>query len=178
MRTGSVFSRLVLFALVVGFCLPRGALLAANPSASPTIYDVALQKDGLLVGQVIDANGTPQANVPVTIASNDRVLGTATTNEHGIFAFRGVKTGVYRVSSADGIAQYRVWQAEVAPPGAAKNAVVVATEDLTRGQCGGRLGMFLTRPVVLAGVIAAAIAIPLAIALSDDDEEVPPPATP
>ncbi len=174
MKAGSLVKQIVAVALVVSFCLPRGILWAAS-SPRPTTFDLALQRDGLLVGQVIDANGMPQAHVPVTLYADNRELGSTTTNDQGVFAFEGVRSGVYTIAAADGVAQYRVWQPRLAPPGAAQNAVVVARQDLTRGQVPGRLGMFLSRPLVIAGVVAAAIAIPLAIALSDDEEA---PATP
>ncbi len=163
--------------LALGFVFPRNLAIAAGVGEAPTIRDVALQQDGLLVGQVLSKEGTPVAGVPVTIARENRVLGTATTNEQGIFAFRGLKGGVYQLTSANGVAAYRVWHPQTAPPGASPAALVVAGEDAVRGQLGaGCLGMFLSRPLVIAGIIGAAIAIPLAIALSEDEEEAP--ATP
>ncbi len=163
--------------LALGFVFPRNLVMAAGVGEAATIRDVALQQDGLLVGQVLSKDGTPVAGVPVTIARENRVLGTATTNEQGIFAFRGLKGGVYQLASANGVAAYRVWQSQTAPPGASPAAIVVAGEDAVRGQLPpGRVGMFLSRPLVIAGVIGAAIAVPVAIAASEDDEEAP--ATP
>jgi hypothetical protein len=171
------FRVVLVITLTVGFVFPRNLVIAAGVGEPPTIRDVALHQDGLLLGQVLSKDGTPVAGVPVTISRENRVLGTATTNEKGIFAFRGLKGGVYQLTSANGVVAYRVWQSQTAPPGASPAAIVVAGEDAVRGQLGcGYLGMFLSRPLVIAGVIGAAIAVPLAIALSEDEEEAP--ATP
>jgi hypothetical protein len=171
------FRVVLVITLTVGFVFPRNLVIAAGVGEPPTIRDVALHQDGLLLGQVLSKDGTPVAGVPVTISRENRVLGTATTNEKGIFAFRGLKGGVYQLTSANGVVAYRVWQSQTAPPGASPAAIVVAGEDAVRGQLGcGCVGMFLSRPLVIAGVIGAAIAVPLAIALSEDEEEAP--ATP
>lgn len=171
--TGSV-SRMIIALLVLGFCLPKAPILAAERPNQLAPRDVALQKDGILLGQVIDDQGLPQANVPVTLMHNGRPIGNGVTNENGYFAFKGLKGGVYQLAAANGVASYRVWQSDLAPPNAAPGAVVVANQDLSRGQMGGRLGMFLSRPLVIAGVIAAAIAIPVAIAAAEDEEPASP----
>ncbi|MCS7237278.1 MAG: carboxypeptidase-like regulatory domain-containing protein [Thermoguttaceae bacterium] len=176
MRANSCVSRVLVILLVLGFCLPKSPILAAGTANQLAPRDVALTKDGILLGQVVDAQGVPQREVPVTLMHNGRVVGNAKTNEQGYFAFKGLKGGVYQVAAANGVASYRVWQPNLAPPGAGQGALVVANQDLTRGQIGGCLGMFLSRPLVVAGVVAAAIAIPVAIAVSEEEEEAP--ATP
>jgi len=177
MRLSEWLRVMLVAVLVLGFSFPRSAVVAAGIGDQAMIRDIALQQGNTLVGQVLSKDGNPVAGVPVTISRDNQVLATATTNEQGLFAFRGLKGGVYQLSSANGVAAYRVWQPQTAPPGASPAALVVAGEDAVRGQLGcGPLGMFLSRPLVIAGVIGAAIAVPLAIALSDEDEEAP--ATP
>jgi hypothetical protein len=173
----TVFGKLLLVAvLVASFALPRGIVFAATPAEQTTVRDVALQKDGMLVGQLVDRNGQPQAGVPVTILSDNKPVATATTDKNGIFTFRGLRGGLYHLTGANGVAAYRVWQPQLAPPGSSPSAVVIAGEDLVRGQCPAPLRAILTRPLVIAGIVGAAIAIPVAIAASEDEEEAP--ATP
>ncbi len=170
---------LIIGMLISCFIFPRAVMATGvpEPATNPSsIRDVALKDGGILIGRVVDTNNVPQAKVPVSLIAGDRQLAVGMTDEQGYFAFRGLKGGVYHLVSAKGLAAYRVWAPEVAPPNAQPGALVVAGQDLVRGQFGGRLGMILTHPLVIAGAVATAVAVPIAIAAADDDEE--PPATP
>jgi hypothetical protein len=161
----------------VGVCLPQCAL-AAQPVQSPHVIDVALSDGGVMLGQVVDTSGVPKSRVPVALHSGQQQVGVAKTDANGYFAFSGLRGGVYQVVAAEGHGAYRAWTPGTAPPTAQQGALVVAGEDLTRGQC-GRLGCWLSNPWVLAGIIAVAIAVPVGIAAADDDDEfIPRPATP
>jgi hypothetical protein len=67
---------------------------------------------------------------------------------------------------------YRLWAEQTAPPAANDGVLVVHGDDAVRGNscnpCGGGLLGVLANPWVLAAIVAAAIAIPLA--LDDDDD--------
>ena len=135
---------------------------------SSTVRDVALQEGGLLTGQVLDGAGAPVAATPVAVVDQDRAVATALTGEDGRFAIRGVKAGVYQVATAKGVTVCRLWAPRTAPPSAQADALVVNGDTVVRGGVGGGgvIG-FLSNPWVLAGIVAAAIAVPLA--LDDDD---------
>jgi hypothetical protein len=64
---------------------------------------------------------------------------------------------------------YRVWTVNTAPPVAQPGAMVVAGQDLVRGQASSPVLRFFTNPWVLAGLVGAAIAIPIALSNDDDD---------
>jgi hypothetical protein len=134
------------------------------------VLDVSLAEGGVLLGQVLDPQGAPQANMPVTIAADGKAIGVARTDVQGYFAFRGLRGGTYGLTAAEGRGLYRAWVAGTAPPGARPGAIVVAGEDLVRGQWGAAR-FWLTDPWVLTGLGLAAIAVPAGIILADDDDE-------
>ncbi len=65
---------------------------------------------------------------------------------------------------------YRLWAPRTAPPAAQQRVLLVSDSKVVLGQnCGGNALGWLANPWVLGGLVAAAIAIPLAVANSDDD---------
>ncbi len=162
----------------IGVCLPQ-PLVAASIQSAPTLIDVELQKGpqgDVLLGQVQDQQGAVQAKVPVILYGAGNKVAETTTDADGYFTFHNVRGGVYQLTSAEGVGTYRVWQAGTAPPTAQPGALVVAGEDVARGnwhQQGGRLKFWLSHPLVIAGIVAAAVAIPVAIHNSRDRGETP-----
>ncbi len=167
----------VLAALACGGTVCPNLALAVEPASAAK--DVALRPGGLLVGQVIDQQGTPRANSPVVVLQNDQAVVNTTADANGVFAAQGLRGGQYQIITPDGQKLCRFWAADTAPPSAADSAVVVAGTDVVRGQWappaapisyGGRwLDWVRSHPYITAGVVAAAIATPIAIAASDDD---------
>ena len=51
---------------------------------------------------------------------------------------------------------------ETAPPAASKSALIVSSATTVRGQT-TRVGSFIANPLVIASIVAAAVAIPVAI---------------
>lgn len=156
--------------------LVTGQVFAAetSPPAVAKPIDVALQEGGVLVGQVVTPEGVPLPNATVGIDAGQQVLGVAKTDAQGRFAVRGLKGGVYRLSAADGSGVYRVWAPGMAPRGAQQGTLIVAGQDLTRGQVIPRARTWLRNPWVVGGVIATAIAVPIALSEDDDEEPVSP----
>jgi hypothetical protein len=106
--------------------------------------------------------------VPVLVMSQGKEVGRAETDASGGFAVRGLTGGVYTVATPIGGSVYRAWSPRTAPPAAVTSALIVPDQNIVRGQWGtGALG-WLANPWVLAAIVAAAIAIPLA--LDDDDD--------
>lgn len=164
---------LVVAAAAAGMVLSQFAYAAsAGQPARPIpsiVRDVVLQEGGILTGQVLDAAGAPVAATPVAVVDQDRAVATALTGDDGRFAMTGVKAGVYQVATAKGVTVCRLWAPRTAPPSALPDALVVNGETVVRGAMNGGGGVigFLSNPWVLAGIVAAAIAVPLA--LDDDD---------
>ena len=160
---------------VLGFCLPQ-PLLAAQVAQGQAVIDLELQKGpqgDTLMGQVQDQQGTVQANVPVALYGGGQKLAQTTTDRNGYFGFSNLRCGVYQVAAADGVGAYRAWTPGTAPPSSQRGALLIAGKDLVRGNwhhnC-GRLKFWLSHPCVIAGIIAAAVAIPIAIHNADDDD--------
>jgi len=130
----------------------------------------------VLLGQVVDTQGAGKSNVAVAIFLENRELVATKSSQDGYFAFKGLRGGVYRVSAEEGQGLFRVWSAGTAPPNAQQGALVVSDNTVARGQFtpGQGIGKFLTRPVVVAGVVATAVAVPVAVHNSQSSEPASP----
>lgn len=159
----------------VGIVCPTGALAAAPPSG---VRDVALAPGGVLVGQVVDQQGAVRAGSTVSIQQSDQEVVRTQTDKNGVFATQGMRGGQYLVVSEDGQSICRLWAPNTAPPAASDAVVVVTGQDVVRGQWGSQYGgrwldWVRSHPYITAGIVAAAVATPLAIAASDDDDDGP-----
>jgi hypothetical protein len=136
-----------------------------TPRPMPKALDVELHKGGMLVGQVVDAQGTPQVKMPVSLTQGDKTLANAATNRGGFFAVSGVSAGTYRVAAGKTQGIYRLWAPGTSPPTAQQGTLLVVGQGPSRGQNGttGPIGYWLGNPWIIAGLIAAAVAIPVAI---------------
>jgi len=149
---------------VAGICLPQSLLGAGEVATSPQMTNVALRDAGILLGQVVDTQGKSKANIPVTLHTGNQQLAVSQSDANGYFAFSGLRGGVYQISATEGQGTFRAWTADTAPPSAQPGALVVDGKDVVRGQCCGEgIKHCLCNPWVLGGVVAAAIAIPIAL---------------
>lgn len=172
----------VTLALAVAVC--TGAQAYGQAPARRVVSDVALDSNGVLQGQVVDAQGNPIAAAPVWLLGGGPQAIEARTDNAGRFAYRGLKNGVYRVGTSEDVRMCRVWAAPAAPPSSTRGVMLVGDQAAVRGQHGPppllngfvkRSKAFFAHPVGMVA-IGAAIATPIAIVASDDDD--PPPATP
>jgi len=166
MKGVRLIQRLAACLATVGFCFPQLAFAATPQDSKTLITDVQLLKGGVLVGQVVTPENAAIVNTNVSLLSANQKLSEAKTDGSGYFAFRGLTPGVYQVATAQGQGAYRVWAEGAAPPSAKAQAgaLVVAGQDTVRGQ--GRaqgLRNFFANPLVIAGIVATAIAVPVAI---------------
>lgn len=167
--------RSMLLLACFGMILPQ-TVLADAPIATlrreETTMDVALLKDGVLLGQVMNRQGQPREGSVVSIRQHGRQLIRIRTDDLGRFAVKGLRGGTYELLTAGTSRQIRAWSKDAAPPAASQIALLVdgvivrgQNAMLSSGRNGG-LGILGVRPWVWAG-IAAVFAIPLA--LDDDD---------
>ena len=108
-------------------------------------------------------------NTGVSVKAQDREIARATTTADGWFSVQGLHAGVYRLAANDSQGVYRFWAANTAPPSAQHSAIVYTADQAGGGagtSRGGSLKMFLANPIVLAGIVATAIAVPVALAAS------------
>ena len=152
----------------LGMLVPPSAL-AGQPANLAN--DVALRPGGLLVGQVVDAQGAIQAAKVVSIQYGDREVARTATDQNGVFAAQGLRGGQYQIVTDNGLSVCRLWAPETAPPSANEAAIVVTGQEVVRGNMGGDwLNWVRNHPYITAGIVAAAIAVPLAVAADDDDD--------
>lgn len=159
--------RMAILSLVLaGTCLTSVVRAAdANSLPAPQIADVALRDGGTLVGQMVDGQNIPKTNIRVALqdAQNHEVA-AATTNQQGYFTMSGLRSGVYQVVTPQGRQVYRLWQPGMAPPSAQSGILLVADGNTVRGVAGnGTLKTLLTNPLVIGGVVATAVAVPVAL---------------
>ncbi len=144
--------------------LAHSAAMASDPS--PTTIDVMLRDGGLLLGQVVDAQGQPQPFVPVSLYAKDRLLATAQTDAQGRYTLTGLRGGIYRLVSAGGHGTYRLWNPGAGPP-TCRGAALLIVGNALRGNLGlpgaGALHFWLSDPYVVAGLIGAGVAVPIII---------------
>ncbi|MEX2093513.1 MAG: carboxypeptidase-like regulatory domain-containing protein [Pirellulales bacterium] len=159
----------------VGIVCPPAAL-AAEPAGAAK--DVALRPGGVLVGQVIDQQGAVQVGSEISIQHDQQEVVRTKTDANGIFAAQGLRGGQYQIIAQDGQSFCRLWAADTAPPAASDAAVIVTGQEVVRGQWGAEWGTeyggrwldwVRSHPYITAGVVAAAIAAPLAVAATSDD---------
>lgn len=166
MRAGTI-KHLAVALAVIAFWLPQSVVAAVPTDQPPTVIDVALTDDGLLLGQVVDPQGLVKAKSPVSLYSGGRELGAARTDANGYFVFSGLRGGVYQVTAAEGLGTYRLWAPGTAPPAAKPAALLVAGTEVTRGMydylcLGERARFFLSRPCVrlalVGGIVGGTVA--------------------
>jgi hypothetical protein len=164
------------------------AELRTPPAAATAIrmQDVRLDRHQKLSGQLVDAQNRVVAGADVHLCSKDQVLSRSVTDASGCFEFGDLRAGVYQVLAPGTGGIYRVWQARSAPPSARPRILMVQGPvvrgqgmvcEPTNGMPGVGAGLYdgslmrtLSSPWVFAGLVGAAIAIPIAVANDDDDD--------
>lgn len=160
----------VVFALL-GILNPYTSF-AQSPSLSPNkTIDIRLDDDGRMTGQVVNGAGQP---LPAAKLRMDRLAPRPSESfevevgENGIFKTAALSAGTYRLHTANGVICCRCWSSKAAPPQAASGLLVVDDAQVARGQ--RPIGeLFRTEPLLIAAVITAAVAIPIAVHKSRDD---------
>lgn len=176
--------------LAVLMCVATGPTIAETPSkpiagklGKLAEVDVAVGEGGLLLGQVVTSAGVPIEGATVAVSTDDNRYAETKTNKHGAFAFRGV-TGRAELVGPKCRQPVRAWTGDSAPPAATPAVLLVEGSVLARGQRhpGPAVQGFFSQgkqlmanPVFVAGVVGTAVAVPVALANADDDDD---PSTP
>ena len=143
----------------------------APASAAARIHDVALSEGGTLSGQIVDGQGNARSAVSLRLLQQNKVVGAMVSNELGQFRATGLRGGIYRVESPSGVVVLRVWAPRTAPPAAKQQVLIVEGPPVVRGQFGGMgLRNLLANPYVVAGIVATAVAVPVALHNSNHDD--------
>ena len=160
--------------------LPFAPLADAANTTVPVV-DVALQSGGILRGQVVNTEGQPLAGESVVVSSGGKEIARSLSGKDGVFQVANLQGGSVEVAAVNTAGHCRLWAPGTAPPVAQPGILVVAEGEVIRGQHlgrsvpgrsyrggvrghgGGLLALMIEHPVVTAGAIGAAIAIPLAV---------------
>ena len=153
--------------------LPGPLLQAADPPAAvdggrargvnaPKISDVELDVAGQLRGMVLDARGLPLAGARVIVCQGTREMVGVTTDGLGRFAVGPLGGGPYLLKSGGQGKAIRAWRFRTAPPLAKPLAVMYVGDGVVRGQMPLE-DFFASDAVVVAGLVAAMIAIPIVV---------------
>ncbi|MCA9234376.1 MAG: carboxypeptidase regulatory-like domain-containing protein [Planctomycetales bacterium] len=176
--------RVLAFTAVAALVLQPAVLCAQTPAGvAPMtnqafqVVDVQLDATGGLSGQVMTPQGQPVPGATITLADVQPPQ-TTTTNAKGQFRLSGVRGGVHQLQVGSQMQMCRVWKAGTAPPSAVPQLLVVQDARVALAQnCGSPVACglagckeALANPLVVGGLIAAAIAIPVAIHNADDDD--------
>lgn len=166
---------------------PQLLLAEPTPVAVETeirVVDVNLGHNGVLFGQLVDRQGRQLPVSEVRITNGVREWTSYTDNE-GNFRVAGLVGSTYQVQAAGQTQIVRAWAPGTAPPQAVDGVLLVHDSSVVLGQhcgtpvCGSMVRGAkhpLANPFILGGIVAAAIAIPVAIhnANQDDDEPASP----
>ncbi len=122
------------------------------------IRDVTLDADGVLSGYLVDVQGKPEAAAAVAVLQGRKQVALTKTNAKGQFEVKGLKGGVYQVTSQKGTAVFRVWKNGTAPKQASKLALLVNDQSVVRAQLEGLgLGGVSTTTIVVGGAIVGGV---------------------
>ena len=162
------------------------------------VADVALDAGGGLRGTVVDRQGAPQPGAEVALIPQKQATPGQTggpprdqgsaesektakekslrvkTDQAGRFRFAGLTGGLYLLHTGGQARVVRAWTSGAAPPAAKESTLLVAGEGLIRGQMPLE-EFFASDALVITGLVAAMIAIPIAIHNQGNDDE---PASP
>jgi hypothetical protein len=128
---------------------------------------VALDQEQRLRGQVTTPNGAVAAGARVSLWQGGEQQVQAQTDKEGRFRFLLRRGGIYQLVVGSESTVIRVWTAEAAPPGCAQQVVVVHG-DIFRAQS-GKVPYMHVNPWLVAGVVAAAVAIPVVLSNNRSD---------
>jgi hypothetical protein len=169
----------VVTAICLGLAMPVSAGQAGEERKAPTrpaveLADVVLDAQGGLQGLVVDMHGVPQSGAKVLVVHKKREVGRVWTDRLGRFRLAGLRGGVYMLQSGGQGRFVRVWTTEAAPPTAKQIVSMVTGDGVVRGQMPLE-NFFASDAVVIAGLVAAMIAIPIAVSNQGGDSS---PASP
>ena len=177
---------LTLGVLCLPACFAEAELPAAGESQSLSkdtmpaqFVDVSLADRGLLTGRVLDTARQPKPQVDVTVYSAGQAVATTQTDARGVFAVAGLRGGVHHVAIPEACVTCRLWAPGTAPPAAERFVEIIEDQSVVRGQWGPptvtnnflkKSKVMATNPFVVGGVVAAAVAIPVALHNADEDD--------
>lgn len=181
MHARNLFQQFCLILGTISMAMPLGNYVLAveaqsgdlnTNSAVPEVFDVALNANHQLAGQVLDEQGHPVSGAIVGVLDASGVWTSTVADEEGAFAADVARGGVYQLSLGDDITVCRVWS-EAGPP-TALDRVLLVTGDVERARRYPLLPQspatqFLSNPWVISGLVVTAVVVPIIIHNNRDD---------
>jgi hypothetical protein len=173
MSARSRFHRLIVAVVIAGILNPA-LQLQAEPAVRTRVPDVRLDEQGQFHGVVLNGQGQAMPDTQVKLARVNQQqtaaanMATVTTDARGSFVIRDLPAGTYRLETSSGVFLCRLWTHAAAPPSSASSLCVVNDPQVVRGQRPMH-EIFRSDPLLMAAIVAAAIAIPIAVHKSQDD---------
>ncbi len=166
-RTGVVTRFFMLLAVLGCGQLDTASAAEATHQQASGPVDVALFDGGVLHGRVMDSEGAALARTPVSLWDQNQQVFATTTDENGRFLMHGLHGGVYQLVAAGNRDIVRLWTPGTAPPMCRQDALLMVRGFTVRGQhdgpFGGHLHHWYKNPWIVGGLIATAVAVPVAI---------------
>lgn len=153
---------------------PRPAMVGPAPAEheETPAPDVELDRRGCLQGMVVDVQGAPVAHAVVVIEAGGQEVGRTETDGLGRFVMGPLCGSAYQLRVGHQRRLVRIWAADTAPPAAKPMVLVVLGGDVVRGQLPLE-EFFASDTLVIVGLVAAMIALP--VALHNSGQPVSPP---
>ncbi|MCX7421579.1 MAG: hypothetical protein NT013_18815 [Planctomycetia bacterium] len=147
----------------------RPRLMSKTQVVEPKPTDIVLHPGNIIAGEVFTADGKPLAETEVIVQIGRHEVARVSTNRLGEFAVEVPRGGVYVVASNGGTLLVRAWTATAAPPTSLEKITIAPQTTVIRAQNQGG-GFDPLLGLLLAGGIAAAIAIPIALNNSGNND--------
>jgi len=163
---------------VCGMLVPAG-IQAAPPAKAKPAKDVALSGNGSLTGALVTPEGQPLDGAVVSIRQGGKEVTQAVSDAKGTFQVAGLNNGVYELAVGQQVTSVRTWPANIAPPSATPQAVLVVG-NASRAQYGsGMTGLDLVGLTTLGASVTAAVLSGVALSqINDVDNKVDKLASP
>lgn len=161
-------SRLLMALATSGMLLPPTVVTGGEPAVPPSrvnsalaIEDISLGEGQSFHGVLLNEAGEPVADANVELSQLGREIAVARTNASGQFGFQGLRGGLHLVRAGQSAQLLRLWAPGTAPPNA-RDSIALSEQLTVRGQRPFR-DLFTSNAFIIAGVVVAAIAIPIAV---------------
>lgn len=162
LRAGDWASALAVVSMLTAPPLSAAEQASVETRAGRRAIDVALDAKQTFNGRVVTLAGEPVPAAVVSLQQRDKLVARTVADRSGRFHFRVPRGGAFSLLSDGQVTPVRIWTGQAAPPDSRRHLVVVQEKRIVRGQ-DGTFPYAAINPWVVAGLVAIAVAIPVAL---------------